>query len=348
MQSVNQGEIFNKIWQKEYNSQSQNLKTDTSSPLIEGNTNMGDTNGGESDLQQDEESVRQKKRAFETAYKQYKETKEQVDTLRQDYLNVINKNHMLPEEVQPLLGKIVKHNNRFYYINSFGYRREFLNDQSINSTCGSKDNATNISSNLFNQLQMGDPIEKDLPCNLEGQVVELENDEIYAYINPQGTRRNFLNKDALTENDSCPSIDNVTSITTNQFNSMEVGEEMTEDTKCSTFINNPDLENKLINATADLHTKTKTLLDAYNALINEDNKFITDMENIRNNFQLTINEIKEQIKKDKKLEIQEETLKGRYQEELIDERMQYYQYAGLLTLTLVLGGFTIYHLNKSR
>lgn len=348
MQSINQGEIFKRIWQKEYNSQSQNLKTDTNSPLIEGNTNMGDAENGESNLQSEEESIRKKKQAFDSAYKQYQETKEQVDSLRQDYLNVINKNHMLPEDVQPLLNKIVKHNNRFYYINSFGYRREFLDEQSINSTCGSKNDALNISGSLLNQLEMGDPMENDLPCDLEGTVIELSDDEIYAYINPQGTRRNFLNKDALTENDSCPSIDDSLPVTSTVFNSMEVGEEMTEDTKCSTFINNPDLENKLIDATADLHTKTNNLLKAYDDLIQSDDKFITDMENIRNNFQLTINEIKEQIKKDKKLEIQEETLKGRYQEEVIDERMQYYQYAGLLTLTLVLGGFTIYHLNKSR
>jgi hypothetical protein len=348
MQSINQGEIFKSIWQKEYNSKSQNLKTDTKSPLIEGNTNMGDSESGEGNLQSEEESVRQEKRDFDEAYEEYQNSKQQVDTIRQQYLNVINKNHRIPDDLKDFLGKIVKHNNRFYFINSFGYRREFLDDQSINSECGNKEDAPNVSGRLLSKFEVGDPMQGNLPCNLEGKVIELGIDNIYAYVTPKGTRRNFINEDELRNNDTCPSSSDALPVTSNIFNSMEVGDEMFVDSKCSTFINDPDLENQLISATADLQTKTTNLLDKYEDLIKADDQFITNMENIRSDFQLTIDEIKEQIEKDKKLKIEEKTLKGRYHEEVIDERMEYYQYAGLLTLTLVLGGFTIYHFNKSR
>lgn len=366
--SIGQGSAFQRSWNTFYQNMVPTLKTDTHSPLIEGNTNMSDT--GETNIIQEEKEVKRKREEFKEAYEEYKDKKEQVDTLREKYLNILNRNKRIPDDVQEYLNSVVRYNNRYYYITPFGYRREFEEgSENVSDTCGvpgaehedrshfegffyeetpapeppanpNSEYKGTIPVKIFNQLQVGEPMEGNTPCGYEGQVVN--NEDSYAWVTPSGIRKTFENKDDFESNETCPNES--TSISSTQFNNMIIGGGMNSDSPCSVFINNSNLENELSSATTQLQAKTSTLLDKYKELIASDNEFIQDMQGVQSEFQQTIAEIREQMEQDKHLKIEERTSHGQWQDQVVNERMQYYQYGGLLALTLLIGGVTIYHL----
>lgn len=370
--SIGQGYAFQHSWNTFYQNVASTLKTDTHSPLIEGNTTMNDA--GENDITTEEQDVKEKRKEFEEAYKDYSDKKEQVDTLRKRYLNIINQNKKIPDDVQEYLNSVVRYNNQYYYITPFGYRREFQEgSENISETCGvpgeTHEHRTHfegffwgeqpassppanstpkseyrgeISAKIFNKLQVGEPMRENTPCGYEGQVVS--HLDSYAWVTPDGVRKNFESQNDFENNDTCP--DESKSISFNEFNNMIIGEVMSSDIPCSTFINDSELESELVSATSQLQVKTNILLDKYKELIQSDKKFIQDMKGVRGEFEQIIAEIQEQIKLDKHLFLEDKTSQGQWQDQVVNERMQYYQYVGLLGLTLLIGGATIYHLRR--
>jgi len=369
--SIGQGSAFQRTWNTFYQNMVPTLKTDTHSPLIEGNTNMNNTNDtGETDILNEEQEVKEKRQEFKNAYEEYKDQKEKVDTLREQYLNVLNRNKRIPDDVQEYLNSVVRYNNRYYYITPFGYRREFEEgSKNVSDTCGvpgaehedrshfegfffgeeappqpptnpNSEYKGSVSASVFNQLQVGEPMFENTPCGYEGQVVN--NEDFYAWVTPSGVRKTFESIDDLESNDTCPA--EFTTIPSSQFDNMVIGGGMNSETPCSVFINNSELSSQLSSATTQLQAKTSTLLDKYEALINSERTFKQDMQGVRSEFQQIIAEIREQMEQDKHLKIEEKTSRGQWQDQVVNERMQYYQYGGLFALTLIIGGVTIYHL----
>lgn len=374
--SIGQGSAFQRSWNTFYQNIVPTLKTDTHSPLIEGNTNMSSTDDtGETNISNEEKEVKEKRELFQDAYNNYKDQKEKVDNLRSRYLNIINENRSFSEEAESYFNSIVRYNDRYYYITPFGYRREFLDGtELVSNTCGvpgaehedhshfygffygeepsppppadpNSEYKGRVSAEVFNQFLVGEPMFYNTPCGYEGQVVQVKDEYIqdsFAWVTPSGVRKTFESKRGYEENENCPN--STTLISTNQFNSMIIGGGMNDDTPCTEFKDNKELNDELTTETNQLKVLTSTLLDKYEALINSERTFKQDMQGVQSEFQQIIAEIREQMKQDKHLKIEEKTSRGQWQDQVVNERMQYYQYGGLLALTLVIGGVTIYHL----
>jgi hypothetical protein len=369
--SIGQGSAFQCAWNNFYQNMVPKLKTDTQSPLIEGNTNMSNTD--ETNILNEEEEVKEKRQEFQVAYDEYLDQKEKVDNLRSRYLHIINENRTFSEEAQRYFNSIVRYNDRYYYITPFGYRREFwFGTESISNTCGvpgaehedhshfygffygeepapppptnpNSEYKGRVSASVFNQFLVGEPMFYKTPCGYEGNVV-YTNENSYAWVTPSGVRKTFESKGDYEENDNCPN--DATLIPTDQFNLMIIGGDMSSDTPCTEFKDNKELNDELTRETNQLKNLTSTLLDKYEALIRIERTFRQDMQTERNNFQHLISEIQDEIELDERLSIEEKTSREQWQDQVVNERMQYYQYGGLLAITLIIGGITIYHLRS--
>jgi len=378
--SLGQGLYFKNNWNTEYNQhQSRDVSMydsidanpDNSAPIIEGMTNISNTT----------KEINKKMELFKEKYNEFKKTKNEVNETRQKYLEVLRRNVALPDDVQEYLNSVVKHGSKYYYINRFGYRREFINDNNIDvNTCGvpgvdhphrdefnsffsfwdsgreenteiiNKETKVpykgDIPSKVFNKLQNGTPMFDKAPCGYEGKVIQGgAKTDLFAWIDSEGVRHKFGDVMDWKENKSCPQ--NLEVVTTSQFNSFTIGEEMTDDDKCSTFVDNPGLRSELILKTGKLQDITEDLLNNYTSLIEEDEKFMKELEETRKDFYKILNELNNKTQKDNELQKQQNTLKTRWENTVIEERQQYYLYGGGLVLTVLLGGFAFYHASRS-
>lgn len=282
--------------------------------------------------------------------KQFNETLTDYKNTYNMYLQSVNQSNT---NINQFLGTNVKDsNNNIYYINKFGYLRQYTNNswQNKDNSCPSNilDLTPQDRENLIANLKVGAPMISGLPCNLEGKVIQTTSSTSAitekAYIDKQGIKHIFSNDDiyqSIVKQGNCPnnisaSIDNTI------FNQIQSGNVLSSDTQ-TCFIDN--INTKLWNRVVFLNDKlieiSNEIYNNVNELENEDNDMTNKLSEEKQSLLNTIKELHNERKKMKNHNNRFSSLNSEFNSIQLLNNSLYYQYLmwGFISVSL---GYLIY------
>lgn len=234
-----------------------------------------------------------------------------------------------------------------YYINNFGYLRQYNGNSWDKKDSSCPSNISNISNtnidDLVANLKMGVPMIQGLPCNLEGKVIEnTDTVKIKAYIDKEGKKHLISNSEIyknIISKGNCPSGVSAT-ISSTIFNQIPSGLPL-NNSNDSCFTN--DSNSKLWNKVVQLNDK---LINIVKQIYNEINELEKKDINIQNNLSkekiALLDNISKLQKERKQMDIQDKrftSLQGEYQNISLLNDSLYYQYIMWSIISLSLGYF---------
>lgn len=203
-----------------------------------------------------------------------------------------------------------------------------------------------VSNEIINILPQGPPMNSNEPCGLEASIVSKGSGEDYSWIDDEGIRHTFPSDQDITKQQSCPT--DYTVLSESQYESITIGQSMNTDSKCSVFVDNPSLRKSLETNQAKLLSTTQELVNLLEQIKTDDIELEKEINQRRVDLYRAIHKMENELDHKKKEKQENETLKGRWNNILVDERMQYYRYLGIFGVALVFGGITIHQMTKSK
>lgn len=268
---------------------------------------------------------------YSTAYKQY------FTELLQTENNPNNK----------FRGKVVKiqSGGAFYYINRFGYTRQFSSDAWDHKDSSCPSTVTTISPSIFHSFKSGPSMGIGEPCGLEGTNINNDDTSAKAWVDVKGFRHEYPNEISWSNRkQSCTS--SPSTVSNSQYEAIPISTEMTEETDCNTLATNQSMENYLVSLNAELISLSKQMYDEIEKITNVDNKVD---ENIKKQKKV-LNEKILQLEKEKgTLEngLQHKfNAAADYEDYKIRTKTSYYHYLSWTLAALALGGITVHQMMK--
>ena len=345
MNSLSQGRLFekvNKSFRDVINSSKLNIIQDTSSKELgsfyEGMTNKEIDNSDDMMT----EKMMTLQNDFNSKLEEYKKVYSAYLTMLKHNMNIINSysNMNVKDEA-----------GNKYFVNKYGYARLYSNEawSKKHSSCPAtapEDNTVEI----FNKLQLGQPLGVGQPCNLEGNIIRYtqDNNELKSWVSPDGLKHGLPTEptelNVFNKNSGCANK-NIVDVVDSTYNSVPSGTNYNTTSKCSTT-ENEDLWNKIVALNNDLIMIARELH-------NEAEKMNSANNNVNVNLNKTKNVI---IKKAEKLNKQREellkiqsshrSLMGKFQDNNINIRSDYYNYLAWTIGAVTLGAVAFYKLTN--
>jgi hypothetical protein len=230
-----------------------------------------------------------------------------------------------------------------YFINKYGYARLYSNEgwNKKHSSCpvNMPDDKT---VEIFNKLQIGEPLGVGQPCNLEGNIIlsnDNQNKELKAWVAPNGL------KHKLTGNNSSCINKNKIDVLNTTYDKIPSGSDYNVNSKCSTT-QNEDLWNKIVSLNNELITIAGGLFNKTEELEQLDNVVDESIINTKNTLKKRANILNKE--RDELLKIQSEhrSLMGRFQDNNINLQSDYYNYLAWTIGAVTFGAIAYYKLIK--
>ena len=232
--------------------------------------------------------------------------------------DLMQKSKSLDNAKKYLDNNIVSNDNKYIYVNKFGYTHRYLTDESWNN----KDDSCPKSNISFNELekdninfnylinQKGPDIGLGQACKIAGQNVQNEKTNEIAWVDIKGYKHVYTDSIWKGKLESCGKY-NPIKLSEKAYNNIPSGSPMTESTLCSQLNIDPTIWNKL----SSLNEK---LVSLANTIVEDMNKINVSNSNIKqriNDKQLLLNDYIKQLNDDKRNIIDEksiENIKGKY------------------------------------
>lgn len=202
-----------------------------------------------------------------------------LSTYQTKYTEYLNSLQYEDPNVKAYRGKNVRNDaGAFYYVNNFGYTREYTTDAWNNrdGSCPSTiPDVTTIAG--YNSLKSGDVMAKGQPCGYEGKIIR--SGEKVAWVTPTGKKREFINQEILQNAQSkggCPT--EIIDVTDTQYTLIPTGNPMSnENPKCDYMGNDialkwgelESLNNELIEIATNIYNEIGTLENS-NSVVRQD------------------------------------------------------------------------------
>lgn len=279
---------------------------------------------------------------FQTTLQQYNDAYKEYLT---QYSNVSQSSS------RGVLGKNVRdENGKFYYVNKYGYARGYSQEawSKKPSSCPSTTPAENTIS-IFHTLPRGADMGVGEPCNLEGNIVENTSNGRADWVTPEGRKQWFPNWDTFVadeKNHGCPPTNKWVKINNEEYNAIPSGPNMTSGSSCSTEFENVSLWNRILTLNDKLIDLAQQLYNEASSLEGTQEKIGTEYDNTKQVFLQQVRDLEIQRKELQKIQDENATLQGRYQDlktDLRSDTMQYFAWTiGALTLSV----YTYYHMTR--
>lgn len=296
-----------------YNTQLKNLNSSTTQ------TNMSDL----------ENSFNTTLTLYKTTYKSYLESLQKENELVKQYGG---------QNIQTSDGSK-------YYINRFGYARQYSNEAWSNKHPSCPPNIQtppNVDSIIAN-MYIGEPMIPNMPCNLEGKVIDNGNasNKQYAYIDGSGKKHIFSNSETyqkLISSGTCPKGSSYSN--NSIFNQIISGLQITNTTEtCSKFDSNKSntLYTQLVHLNDTLMNIANKIYNEVETMENEDVKVKQSLSNEKKNLLNTIYNLQIERKNMNTHTGNYESLNGSFQTLSLLNTSLHYQFVMYCIISVSLG-----------
>lgn len=234
-------------------------------------------------------------------------------------------------------GKNVRNGSgAFFYVNNFGYTREYSQDawNNRNSSCPNiQPDITSIKG--YSSLKSGDAMGIGQPCGLEGKLIRSGNK--ISWVTPTGKKREFSNMDDVTkaQEKGCPTT--ITDVTETQYNSIPSGNNMTNGDTCNAMNNDVAiLWGELETINNNLITIATNIYNEINTLENSNSTVQTNTKTTKSNLMKRIELLQQEREKFIAQKIKTQSLMAKYNDLEMGMTTNYYHYLawslGVITL----------------
>lgn len=254
---------------------------------------------------------------------------------------IINNNNTNKEQSQYFNKVITTGDNKYTYVNNFGYTHKYSNDSWNNNDSSCPQNPLTINQDEENNLSKSGPnMGVGQACQVAGQnVINIETQE-KAWIDVKGYKHIYSENDSNQKNITCDipykKLSNI------QYNNIPTGSPMTPTTVCNSLDINPNVWSQL----NYLNNQLLILSEKLNTEINE--LSITD-SNLKNKIQqqkIILENNKNQLQNDQQqlqqIGMQLVTSEGEYQTTKLNEQSLQYHYIVFLIVAITVITITIH------
>lgn len=296
---------------------------------------------------------------FDDAMSQYNTTMQQVSQMEDQQNKVLARNNNVPRGLSPFLGMVVQTSQgEHYYITRYGHLRKYSTSAWLvkdSVTCGSGasgasgDDSNNtdgkiptVSQSILELCLPGPDMNSHEPCGKEGKVVREGTTQNYKWVDVQGYGHPFDTAVAYQNNQSCPS--DYETLPSDAYSAIASGPSMDSGDVCSLLVRNPELDDELKRKKLQLMADTQELLSIVEEIESKDETATNQYKEQRRALLLAVSNLKKEATHNEQAKAQQDTLKGRWQDLLVEERMEYYQYAGMVAIGAVVTGALFHHM----
>lgn len=236
-----------------------------------------------------------------------------------------------------------------YYINKFGYARQYSSEAWSNKhpSCPPSINTDSNNDSVLAKLYIGEPMIPNMPCNLEGKVIDnnTPSNRQYAYVDETGKKHIFSNTETyqrLISSGKCPKGTSYSNSTI--FNTILSGTQVTSSTtSCSEFDTNTSntLYTQLNHLNDTLMSIAKQIYDKVESLETEETKVEQELTTEKKQLLNTIYNLQVERNKMKHTGNRFSSLDGTFQSISLLNTSLYYQFImyGVVSVSL---GYLIY------
>ena len=171
--------------------------------------------------------------------------------------------------------KLLGSDNKFFYINKFGFSQEYINFGKRPISCASP--AIPITPEEFVLFPKGNVLGENVDCGLEGNNILDNDNNTYSWINNSGNRLQYSEEVWTNRSNSCKDVRviNVNSNNLKNFNS--VGN-MKKDTVCTRLNVNPKLVQEIEKLNIELTSLANNIISDINKLSSKGKKLSKELE----------------------------------------------------------------------
>lgn len=343
--SGQQGRWYRKQWENQYQKTMPKYIEEGSAPMYEGMDTMKSTNTGNPALDQ-------LLAEFDEKYTQYMSLTSEISKLEEENTQTLLRNNVIPEVIRPYLGKIIQDETEtYYYVTRYGHLRQFTQDawDTRDMTCKNTnivpDDIPKVESALLPSFLPAPNMNAYEPCGKEGKVVRNGSADEYKWVNPEGQGRIFQTEAEYNANVYCPS--EYDTVSTEQYTAIRVvaGDSlMTPDSKCSVLIQDKSLQDNILNKKQQLIDVIHQMMSLLHQIESTDEELTKEVKEHQASLSLAISNLTQEIKNQKEIKEDNDTLRGRWQDIIVQERMEYYQYVGVATVGALIAGVMLHQL----
>lgn len=343
-----QGKWYRQTWNKQYAKNAHKYIEEGSLPslknlktLRENFQSMSSTSTGNTDL---DALLKQ----FDDNYAQYLKLTNQLTVQEDEYNQILVRNNEVPASIRTYLGMVVKDpNGTYYYITKYGHARKYpagvweTRDQ---TTCSNTDGIVpEVTSDVIETCLKGPDMNMYEPCKQEGSVVRNGSAMEYKWVDAEGQGRVFQSELEYNNNQSCPA--EYTTLATENYTAIRVvaGDSiMTPDKPCSVLVQDKDLQTSIINTKQQIIDLLHSMLGQLSQIQTMDDTLTAQLAQHRQALTLAISNLVQENKNMDNVKSDNSTLKARWNDIVIQERMEYYQYMGVAVVGAVVTGVLLH------
>ena len=261
--------------------------------------------------------------------------------------DVISRHNKL-KGVSQYFGKSVSDSGNQYYVNNYGYTHKYVADSWEKNDDSCPSDLVNIASNELEILQDSVNMVSGQPCKLAGKNIKKRGVEEYAWVDIKGVKHVYSDDSWTTKQKSCDI--NVVELSSDKYDSVPTGNNMTSTTVCDQLGVNPEVWNELSSLNKELISISKKIQTEMSNLRTQDSNFkkeIKKQKKLLSQYVTTLEKEKEMI------DNQEEgmdmaTVTGSYDDSILNRRQKNYRYLAWSFVALTGGAFLVRQLVNGR
>ena len=194
-----------------------------------------------------------------------------------ELIKQVLKNQMNPV-LEKYAGKNVKlsgSDNKFFYINKFGFSQEYINFAKRPISCASP--PIPISPEEFVLFPKGNVLGEDVDCGLEGNNILDNDNNSYSWINNSGNRLQYSEEVWTNRSNSCKDV-RLINVNSNNLKNFTSDGAMTKETVCTRLNINPKLVQEIEKLNNQLTTLANYIILDIKKLSNKGKKLSKELE----------------------------------------------------------------------